>query len=121
MKNLFLSFCTLVYSIISTGCAFFLAIHDKPETLIIAFLALSVAILLLKKIAGNISELQFGEFSLRAEKIMDNLDHKYNEVMEKTQTNCDHMMYEMETKCAEVINKVDATCNKLITKIDKSE
>ena len=83
---------TILYSLAAFGCAIYFTYRDKNTTAIIGFLVLSLGLLLINKLAGNISEVQIGNFTLRAEQVIDNLENKANHIIDKMNDSCDEII-----------------------------
>ncbi|AGC49543.1 hypothetical protein K9U34_02170 [Lawsonia intracellularis] len=87
---------TILYSLAAFGCAIYFTYRDKNTTAIIGFLVLSLGLLLINKLAGNISEVQIGNFTLRAEQVIDNLENKANHIIDKMNDSCDEIIKKIE-------------------------
>lgn len=95
-ETFFVTLGTIVYSLISFGCAIYFTYRNKHSLAILGFLILSLGLLVMNKLAGNISEIQIGDFTLRAEKVIDNLENKANDILDKMNDSCDEIIKKIE-------------------------
>lgn len=106
MRNLLETLGSVCYGLVAFGCAIYFTYHDKHSMVIIGFLIVSFGVFFIDKLASNISEVQFGKFTFRAEKIVKEIESKSDKMMHEIDVKCDGMMKEAEERHKEMMREI---------------